>query len=113
MVYLTVTLAGRICAMFALQDCDVDVFAIFNTFEIPFTYLLADIFMGRIPDYLGAVGSALIFMSLLALTMNDFYGGDSKDSKDQSPEGDLHDRADAKWIVIRGLLRGHDDMPRG
>jgi hypothetical protein len=27
--------------------------------------------------------------------------------------GDFHDQADAKSIVIRGLLRGHNDMPCG
>jgi hypothetical protein len=26
--------------------------------------------------------------------------------------GEFHDQADAKWIVIRGPLRGHNDMPR-
>ena len=27
--------------------------------------------------------------------------------------GELHDQADAKWIVIRGLLKGHNDMRCG
>jgi hypothetical protein len=27
--------------------------------------------------------------------------------------GEFHDQADAKWIVIRGQLRGHNDMPFG
>jgi hypothetical protein len=26
-------------------------------------------------------------------------------------EGEFHDQADSKWIVIRGLLRGHNDTP--
>jgi hypothetical protein len=28
-------------------------------------------------------------------------------------DGDLHDQADANWIVIRGMLWGHNDMPCG
>jgi hypothetical protein len=28
-------------------------------------------------------------------------------------KGELHDQEDAKWIVIRRPLRGHDDMPCG
>jgi hypothetical protein len=28
-------------------------------------------------------------------------------------EGEFHDQADAKWIVIRGLVRGHNDAPCG
>jgi hypothetical protein len=28
-------------------------------------------------------------------------------------EGEFHDQADAKWIVIRGLFRGHNDTPFG
>jgi hypothetical protein len=31
----------------------------------------------------------------------------------EAGDGDFHDRADAKWIVIRGPLRGHNDMPCG
>jgi len=27
--------------------------------------------------------------------------------------GKLHDQGDAKWIVIRGQLRGHNDTPYG
>jgi hypothetical protein len=27
--------------------------------------------------------------------------------------GEFHDQGDAKWIVIRGKLRGHDDAPFG
>jgi hypothetical protein len=27
--------------------------------------------------------------------------------------GEFHDQGDAKWIVIRGQLRGHNDMPFG
>ena len=27
--------------------------------------------------------------------------------------GEFHDQWDAKWIVIRGLLRGHNDTPCG
>jgi hypothetical protein len=27
--------------------------------------------------------------------------------------GKFHDQADAEWIVIRGSLRGHNDMPFG
>jgi hypothetical protein len=27
--------------------------------------------------------------------------------------GEFHDQADAEWIVIRGLLRGHNDTPCG
>jgi hypothetical protein len=27
--------------------------------------------------------------------------------------GEFHDQADAKWIVIRGLLKGHNDTPCG
>jgi hypothetical protein len=26
-------------------------------------------------------------------------------------KGEFHDQEDAKWIVIRGQLRGHNDMP--
>jgi hypothetical protein len=26
-------------------------------------------------------------------------------------KGEFHDQADAKWIVIKGLLRGHEDTP--
>ena len=29
------------------------------------------------------------------------------------PDGGCHDQADAKWIVIRGPLRGHNDTPFG
>jgi hypothetical protein len=28
-------------------------------------------------------------------------------------EGEFHDQGDAKWIVIRGRLRGHNDTPFG
>ena len=28
-------------------------------------------------------------------------------------EGRFHDQEDAKWIVIRGQLRGHNNMPFG
>jgi hypothetical protein len=28
-------------------------------------------------------------------------------------KGEFHDEADAEWIVIRGLLRGHNDTPFG
>jgi hypothetical protein len=28
-------------------------------------------------------------------------------------EGEFHDQADANWIVIRGLLWGHNDTPSG
>jgi hypothetical protein len=28
-------------------------------------------------------------------------------------EGEFHDHRDAKWIVIRGQLRGHNDTPFG
>jgi hypothetical protein len=28
-------------------------------------------------------------------------------------QGDFQDQADAKWIVIGGLLRGHNDTPFG
>jgi hypothetical protein len=36
---------------------------------------------------------------------------ESKDviSEDTSDAGDFHDQGDAKWIVIRGHLRGHND----
>jgi hypothetical protein len=27
--------------------------------------------------------------------------------------GEFHDQGDAKWIVIRGQLRGHNDTPCG
>jgi hypothetical protein len=27
--------------------------------------------------------------------------------------GEFHDQGDAKWVVIRGQLRGHNDMPFG
>ena len=27
--------------------------------------------------------------------------------------GEFHDQGDAKWIVIRGQLSGHNDMPFG
>jgi hypothetical protein len=27
--------------------------------------------------------------------------------------GEFHDQGDAKWIVIRGQLRGHNDIPFG
>jgi hypothetical protein len=27
--------------------------------------------------------------------------------------GEFHDQGDAKWIVIRGKLRGHNDTPFG
>jgi hypothetical protein len=27
--------------------------------------------------------------------------------------GKFHDQGDAKWIAIRGQLRGHNDMPFG
>jgi hypothetical protein len=27
--------------------------------------------------------------------------------------GEIHDQGDAKWIVIRGQLRGHNDTPFG
>jgi hypothetical protein len=27
--------------------------------------------------------------------------------------GEFHDQGDAKWIVIRGQLRGHNDTPFG
>jgi hypothetical protein len=29
------------------------------------------------------------------------------------PKGEFHDQGDAKWIVIRGQLRGHNDAPFG
>jgi hypothetical protein len=29
------------------------------------------------------------------------------------PMGEFHDQGDAKWIVIRGQLRGHNDTPFG
>jgi hypothetical protein len=29
------------------------------------------------------------------------------------PSGEFHDQGDAKWIVIRGQLRGHNDTPFG
>jgi hypothetical protein len=28
-------------------------------------------------------------------------------------KGKFHDQRDAKWVVIRGQLRGHNDMPFG
>jgi hypothetical protein len=28
-------------------------------------------------------------------------------------KGEFHDQGDAKWIVIRGQLRDHNDMPLG
>jgi hypothetical protein len=31
----------------------------------------------------------------------------------QTETGDFHDQADAKWIVIRGPLTCHNDMPYG
>jgi hypothetical protein len=31
------------------------------------------------------------------------------DNSVSSTDGELHDQADAKWIVIRGLLWGHDE----
>jgi hypothetical protein len=27
------------------------------------------------------------------------------------PKGKFHDQGDAKWVVIRGQLRGHNDTP--
>jgi hypothetical protein len=30
-----------------------------------------------------------------------------------APMGEFHDQGDAKWIVIRGHLRGHNDTPFG
>ena len=30
-----------------------------------------------------------------------------------SYEGEFHDQGDAKWIVIRGKLRGNNDTPFG
>jgi hypothetical protein len=30
-----------------------------------------------------------------------------------NPMGQFHDQGDAKWIVIRGQLRSHNDMPFG
>jgi hypothetical protein len=27
--------------------------------------------------------------------------------------GEFHDQGDTKWIVMRGQLRGHNDMPFG
>jgi hypothetical protein len=32
---------------------------------------------------------------------------------DQLPDGKFHDQGDAKWIVIRGKLRGHNNTPCG
>jgi ATP-binding cassette subfamily A (ABC1) protein 3 len=29
------------------------------------------------------------------------------------PQGDFLDQAEVKWIVIRGLLRGHNQLPCG
>jgi hypothetical protein len=29
------------------------------------------------------------------------------------PKGEFHDQGDAKWIAIRGQLRGHNDAPCG
>jgi hypothetical protein len=31
--------------------------------------------------------------------------------KRETPSGQFHDQGDAKWIVIRGQLRGHNDTP--
>jgi hypothetical protein len=31
----------------------------------------------------------------------------------KASEGKFHDQGDTKWIVIRGKLRGHNDMPFG
>jgi hypothetical protein len=39
-----------------------------------------------------------------------FFSGLNKiDLKNEKPEGIFHDQGDAKWIVIRGQLRGHSD----
>jgi hypothetical protein len=34
-------------------------------------------------------------------------------SRDRVDEGEFHDQGDAKWIVIRQQLRGHNDTPCG
>jgi hypothetical protein len=34
-------------------------------------------------------------------------------SKSNPTTGGCHDEADAEWIVIRGPLRGHNNMPFG
>jgi hypothetical protein len=33
--------------------------------------------------------------------------------KRETPSGQFHDQGDAKWIVIRGQLKGHNDAPFG
>jgi hypothetical protein len=33
--------------------------------------------------------------------------------KEDDLEGEFHDQGDAKWIVIKGQLRGHNDTPFG
>jgi len=38
------------------------------------------------------------------------YVGFQEQADDQ---GEFHGQGDAKWIVIRGQSRGHDDMPFG
>jgi hypothetical protein len=32
---------------------------------------------------------------------------------ERDPNGEFHDQGDAKWKVIRGQLRGHNDTPFG
>jgi polyhydroxyalkanoate synthesis regulator phasin len=36
-----------------------------------------------------------------------------EEEEDKVDGGEFHDQGDAKWIVIRRLLRGHNDMPIG
>jgi hypothetical protein len=40
-------------------------------------------------------------------------GVGSASAQDPSDQGEFHDRADAKWIAIRGLSWGHKDTPCG
>jgi hypothetical protein len=42
-----------------------------------------------------------------------FLSSSPRDSNLMSRYGEFHDQGDAKWIVIRGQLRGHNDMPFG
>jgi hypothetical protein len=44
---------------------------------------------------------------------SDREGQDVDDDLEPVEGSKFHDQADAKWIVIRGSLRGHDDMSCG
>jgi hypothetical protein len=40
-------------------------------------------------------------------------GGEAGQASRQLAAGGYHDQGDAEWIVTRGQLRGHNDMPFG